>query len=380
MHMLTCAHLQELTMRNKPPRWEARLEKINATHGIGHAGTGALGQEGGQTAHSDYGGMLQELSEEIKVHQRENGRSSSDFVRENMKLAGSGRPPRPRSAIVASVHAVALPCVCLVSFACCNFAAVSVLYRGAQAVLECWSLVWHLACLTILTPHRRAFLPPDQIDADLPTKHELFNDKARLKVAVLSTNGTGSDCRSLGISDEQSYVGIQKDVLALGTSSSVRKRSGAALIRPASAVGMSTLVTHIDSAPTSAWDGDLDLRRALSAPLVREFADLLTQQRDQGLLATKVEEKQADAVNLGLSARSVIMHTSRRQGLKGIAAAQLEATVRGTMARQQWRTYPDRVVRVLQAYVRRKAVRLSYLEARVRLRRYLARQRDIKRQ
>jgi len=197
-------------------------------------------------------------------------------------------------------------------------------------------------------------------------------------VAVLSTNGTRSDCRSLGISDEQSYFGIQKDVLALGTSSSVRKRSGAALIRPASAVGMSTLVTHIDSAPTSAWDGDLD--RASSAPLVREFADLLTQQRDQGLLGTKVEEKQADAVNLGLSVRSVILHTFSRQGLKGFAAAQLEATVRGTMARQQWRTYPDRVVRVLQAYLRRKAVRLSYLEARVRLRRYLARQRDIKRQ
>jgi hypothetical protein len=85
--------------------------------------------------------MLRELSEEIKVHQRENGRSSSEFVRENMKPAGGGRPPRPRSAIVASVHAVALPCVCLVSFVCCNFAAVSVLYRGAQAVLECWSLV-----------------------------------------------------------------------------------------------------------------------------------------------------------------------------------------------------------------------------------------------
>jgi hypothetical protein len=184
----------------------------------------------------------------------------------------------------------------------------------------------------------------------------------------------------LGISDEQSYFGIQKDVLALGTSSSVRKRSGAALIRPASAVGMSTLVTHMDSAPTSAWDDDLDLRRASSAPLVHEFDDLLTQPRDQCFLATKIEEKRAGAVNLGLSARSVMMHTFIRQGLKGFAAAQLEATVRGTMARQQWRTYPDRVVRVLQAYVRRKAVRLSYLEARVRLRRYLARQRDIKRQ
>jgi hypothetical protein len=315
----------------------------------------------------------------MKLHQRENGRSSSEFVRQSVKLAGGGRPPRPRSAIVASVHAVALPCVCLVSFVCCNFAAVSVSRcpdSGQDLVLGLASRLPHH---TYSAPSRLSFTY--QIDADRPlTKHELFDHKASLKVSVLSSKCIRSVCSSLGISDEQTYVGIQKDVLAPGTINSVGKRSGAALIRPASAVGMSTLVTHMDSAPTSAWDDDLDLRRASSAPLVHEFDDLLTQPRDQCFLATKIEEKRAGAVNLGLSARSVMMHTFIRQGLKGFAAAQLEATVRGTMARQQWRTYPDRVVRVLQAYVRRKAVRLSYLEARVRLRRYLARQRDIKRQ
>lgn len=121
-------------------------------------------------------------------------------------------------------------------------------------------------------------------------------------------------------------------------------------------------MTHMDFAPTRAWVSE---RRPASAPPVRVFADLLTQQGGRDSLTTQ-------SPHLELSPHPEL---GQRQGLKGFAAAQLEAAVRATTARRQWRMMPHRVARVLQAYVRRKAARLSYLEARVRLRRYLARQR-----